>query len=287
MQMRPVELAAALGGLGYSVTLRRLTDWRTKGLLPRLVKHARGRGRGSFNAWDQANLVEQAVEIYLLLEAGSNAQDVLIAIWLKDFAVDIRRVRETLLSRLRTFEVRMRRDDKKYGGRKNRLTRSADVNARQIARGTNLVASDVRDFAAEILLALFQNDFSVGKEINSQILTSAVNNLFGEPTKRRRRKRVEPQQVEAGFELLRIILSIHGRQSLIKSATDEDMIEARDSWKWLVDLPGQFLGWFSKMSGKAPSPPRHVVQRLSVQLAPIGFLVFLAVVRDERFANKS
>jgi hypothetical protein len=283
MQTRPVELAAELRRLGCFITLRRLTDWRAKRLLPPLAKHGRGRGRGSFNAWDQANIVEQSVEIYSLLDAGSNAQDVLIALWVRGFAVDVGRVRKTLLRRLDAFEAKMNRDDKKYGGRKNRLSRWADMTARQIARGTNLLESDVRDFLMEVLVALFKKGVAPEREIDSAIIADTANKLSSSTTKRRDRIR----QVEAGFDLLAGLFSIRGRRRLIKWATDEEMIEARDSWKSVVDFPRQVFGWLFEMIGEAPSPPRRSVRRLPIQLAPIGILVFLAIMKDERSADKS
>src|SRR5579859_2119386 len=70
-----------LARLGIAVTRRRLTDWHSKGLLPDMTPVRDARGRLSY-VWNQANIVEQAVEVWGLFDYFGRTERFAHILWL-------------------------------------------------------------------------------------------------------------------------------------------------------------------------------------------------------------
>lgn len=72
----------------YSVRInkRRLTDWRQRGLLPELEEVRDARGRVAY-VWNQANIVEQVVEVWMLFEKYGHASRLAYMLWLLGYDV--------------------------------------------------------------------------------------------------------------------------------------------------------------------------------------------------------
>ncbi len=66
MDRTPELVMKILVRSGRSVTLRQLTDWRQKGLLPPLERE-KGQGGAAKYIWTQPNIVKQATVIHDLL----------------------------------------------------------------------------------------------------------------------------------------------------------------------------------------------------------------------------
>jgi hypothetical protein len=63
--MRQSELISELERRGYEITERRLTDWRSKGLLPKLKQLGQGRGSGTFHMIeDPETTINQAIAVF-------------------------------------------------------------------------------------------------------------------------------------------------------------------------------------------------------------------------------
>ena len=81
MEYTKAQLIADMDALGYPVTSRRLTDWIQKGLLPALTQRGRGRERGTKFFWSQPGVLNQAVDLFLLLEWHNKVQRIRLPLW--------------------------------------------------------------------------------------------------------------------------------------------------------------------------------------------------------------
>ena len=114
----PNDLTVELDRLGVAVSLRTLTDWRQKGLLPALKKKGLGQGKGRENYWPDKEVVPQAFLIKRLLDWNPNADDALITLWLGGYAVSNKRVKEIWIGHL---QERKDRNKKQVDKLKNTL----------------------------------------------------------------------------------------------------------------------------------------------------------------------
>lgn len=95
------ELVETLHGRGYvSVTLRQVTDWRSRDLLPPFDLEGASLGRAHGRAksqWSRGDLItEQSVWIIELLNLFGDYSHVYVSLWLLGYPVHFDRVREAL-----------------------------------------------------------------------------------------------------------------------------------------------------------------------------------------------
>jgi hypothetical protein len=96
----PKQLVAELKNQGIAISERRLTDWRTKSLLPPLTKRGLGRAKGTVNVWADRSVVDQAVEIHTQLNQTRRADDVLLHLFFTGYEVAVKRVQSVWLANL-------------------------------------------------------------------------------------------------------------------------------------------------------------------------------------------
>lgn len=101
--MTPAEVIAELERRGYATTSRRLIDWRQKGLLPPLVKHGRGQGRGWVYVWEDPLVVEQAIAVQELLWLHGHTEWLYLPLWCLGFTVPLNQVRPQLLTMVEAY----------------------------------------------------------------------------------------------------------------------------------------------------------------------------------------
>ena len=112
----PDDLRDELGSLGVKVSLRTLTDWRQKGLLPPLKKIGHGRGKGTRQGWLNSEVIDQAVVIHFLLERYSRTESALLSLWTAGYSVPPKAAKKIWLSSLdREFE-KTQKHASKIGG---------------------------------------------------------------------------------------------------------------------------------------------------------------------------
>lgn len=108
--MTQAELIQALKDRGYGqVNARVLTSWRAKGLLPPLTKRGKGQGRGTDEAWDEAEILERAIAIYEFMLEHRRAETALLKLWFAGFDVDPKLVRSAWLRKFETSSNWIRR----------------------------------------------------------------------------------------------------------------------------------------------------------------------------------
>jgi len=268
------QVAAEMSRLGHPVTLRRLTDWRSKGLLPPLIKSGLGRKHGTVNLWLQPDIVEQAVLVHKSLAAGTHAKDALIAIWVRGYTIPLVLVRKALIYRWAKSANQIKRHTSKYGGLQKVLFHGADHTARQISRKSGLQEDMVRDLLLELLLSLMDHNYKYG-EVDPLFLTAAMNDLWKDSSKRRRPDHFNEENIVSLIWLMKNLFSIKGRIKLLRSLTDEELNGAREQWQ-------SFWGSFQSFSetiqalgssankAKLDGPP---AKRLPIQLGSLGLLL--------------
>ena len=112
----PDDLRAELERLGLAVSLRTLTDWRAKGLLPLLEKKGLGRGKGTQQGWLNPEIVDQAIATHFLLKRYSNTQAALLSLWSAGYSVPTNGAKNAWLSRLDRELKSHQKHAKKWGG---------------------------------------------------------------------------------------------------------------------------------------------------------------------------
>jgi len=80
MTITKAELINNLAERGHSITPRRVTDWREKGLLPELKRSSKGRAANYF--WeDRASIIAQSEDIIFLLQRYGRVKPHYLSLW--------------------------------------------------------------------------------------------------------------------------------------------------------------------------------------------------------------
>jgi len=82
------QLIERLAETGRVVEPRTLTDWRTKGLLPKLKGKGRGRGPGRLQYWDDPGVIGQAIILYDAMDGKRRAEFARWVLWFCGYDVD-------------------------------------------------------------------------------------------------------------------------------------------------------------------------------------------------------
>lgn len=85
MPLTPRQVKEDLSFQGREVSARALTDFRSRGLLPRLKPRGRGQGKGKENRWHEPNILDQAAFVADL--RGWDTPRVVFALWCCGFEV--------------------------------------------------------------------------------------------------------------------------------------------------------------------------------------------------------
>ena len=98
------DLQNDLAKNGRPVTRRRLTDWRSKHLLPRLHSRGRGTGKGKHYFWTEPDILERALFVHEAFAHGATTKAILLALLWAGFSVPAKLTRQIWIKRLTFLE---------------------------------------------------------------------------------------------------------------------------------------------------------------------------------------
>jgi hypothetical protein len=234
--MTSAELILALAAKGYYVTPRRLTDWRAKGLLPRLDAKSRGRSKGVQRPWPNATrTVEQAIAVCIAARWKRRAEFVRLTLWFTGFDVDVEDARRRWLQNLdcdvrglrRTIEALSDPDDF-FGPMGLKIARSNQRNLK--------IDHQVAGMAfATLTRAFYDPSYSIKGEDAAEaveLLNSVLRNDTASPDAPH-----WSNSAIAGFMMtLRDKVSLAAIRNLIAEAEPGELEEARATWITFVEI---------------------------------------------------
>ena len=171
----PDDLRAELDRLGVAVTLRTLTDWRAKGLLPPLKKKGLGQGKGTQQGWLNPDIVDQAIATHFLLERYSNTQAALLSLWSAGYSVPTETVKNAWLSRLGRELTRNRKHGRKRGGYSILIASWIERTLKRKYVDPLNYSLALKDFIAEAFGLAIDPEFDFDIESTSTLIIQAFN----------------------------------------------------------------------------------------------------------------
>lgn len=100
----PQELRQKMLESDCEVTARRLTDWRSKGLLPALESQGRGKGRGKTYFWNDPEILVRAQLLHHAFQHGATAEIATLSLVHAGFYVEPKIARRTWIKHLAKSE---------------------------------------------------------------------------------------------------------------------------------------------------------------------------------------
>jgi hypothetical protein len=92
MTLTPKQVIEELAKTGRRVEARTLTDWRSRGLLPRLIERGRGQGRGKVCFWTDTDILDR---VALVADLPSWETDrTILALWSCGFKVSAEQLKK-------------------------------------------------------------------------------------------------------------------------------------------------------------------------------------------------
>lgn len=155
------ELVEVLHDRGYvDVTLRQVTNWRSRELLPPfdLEGASLGRAQGkSKSRWSNAEIIiEQSVWIIELLNLFGDYRHVYVPLWLLGYPVYLRRVRDALSESLERTIASVQRDCTADKNLEDVLSESASIFAAKLEKENDPLLHIPVD-ALDLILNIFMN----------------------------------------------------------------------------------------------------------------------------------
>ena len=239
----PDDLKDELGSLGMGVSLRTLTDWWQKGLLPPLKKEGLGRGKGTKNYWPNEEVITQAYVIQHLLDTYANTDAALMKLWTGGYAVSNERAKKIWIKDLeKRKHINRKQIDKiktalpedefpsLIGKWINRIKRKGYVPKEKFDEDPAL-----EDFFIQQTAVFYDPNFT----FESEHISSLVIDLFKMDNTTGNFHKVE-EVIELIKPALLAVLPINARLNLIESSTEEEL---RDTNQFLKDI-GKIIFYF-------------------------------------------
>lgn len=109
MALTPKEVIEELAKTGRHVEPRTLTDWRRRGLLPKLSERGQGHGRGKAYFWTDADILDR---VALVADLPSWETDrTILALWFCGFEVSPEQMREAWLKSIERVSRQLAKQD--------------------------------------------------------------------------------------------------------------------------------------------------------------------------------
>lgn len=260
MRMTPSALAVILGSLGYPVTLRRLTDWRAKGLLPPLQRLGLGRGRGVARYWSESDIVQRAIKAYKSLRETRRARSALIALFSTGYDCASDKVCDA-------YEQNFRRPAFMSPQILHRL-------AKQIAKTVPRFSHHVDEVVGELFGAFASDGWRPGRRVKSVLLVEFFNRVSCQVSDEKRPPPIKENKLLQLIEGLRATISFVGFGRIVANATDEDWRTAQTSWVEFFSMLDGAVDAIHRL-GNAGQSAEPFESRLGELLAPIGIPLIL------------
>lgn len=109
MTLTPTQVIEELAKTGRHVEPRTLTDWRTRGLLPKLTERGQGQGRGKAYFWTDADILDR---VALIADLPSWATDrTILALWSCGFKVSAEQVKKAWIKSIEQMSRQVAKQD--------------------------------------------------------------------------------------------------------------------------------------------------------------------------------
>jgi hypothetical protein len=109
MTLTPKQVIEELAKTGRHVEARTLTDWRSRGLLPKLTDRGRGQGKGKGYFWTDNNILDR---VALVADLPSWDTDrTILALWFCGFEVSPEQMKEAWLKSIERVSRQIAKQD--------------------------------------------------------------------------------------------------------------------------------------------------------------------------------
>lgn len=237
MALTQAEVIEALRKTGRLIQVRTLTDWRARHLLPPLKARPLGRGRGTRQVWEDANILDRVA--FVFDHYGLPTEKILLALWCCGFGVDADDIRAAWARSIAKFSQRFARQSLDAASAISQAhfdqleDHFLDL-AKKIPRNPLLPAASAIDFAealATSLFLIFANELPRDTDAEIELLESTFEELhfhkYGE--------RVELHFNRSAVMLLRQLISPIKIKGAIEQASSDDFEVALSVWKTIIN----------------------------------------------------
>jgi hypothetical protein len=261
----PEELRQLMLETGFPVTARRLTDWRSKGLLPPLASRGQGKGRGKINFWNEPDILVRAQFVHHAFAHGATAEIVMLSLVHAGFDVAPKKARRTWIKYLATLEKLGESRIEPGESPRDAFWDQAVQMAPKLSEQGNVLKDIIEPLTAEALLTIYARrgfrqspeDLGNTTEAANQYLTATMEasrySNIAAPL-------LDERFVSRVFELLRQGLSVTATKELIKGTTIVQFDQAISATRQIVRVIEVFYA--TQLAGHTSAAPLLEVRML-------------------------
>ncbi len=239
--MTQAELIQALGTRGYSkVTVRGLTNWRAKGLLPPLTKQGKGRGRGVDQFWEQPDILDRAIAVCEFMRQHCRTETALLRLWFAGFDVKAELIRSAWLKALDRDLTWIKRKSDSRADPEAVFTSMASAVAKKSDFGIDRHAAI--DTVTEVLRAYHDEAYRLEIDAVFEPVTTLIESVLTSKNPALDLTDViSERNVVEFFSLMQNVLSLGAKRLLIESTTDVELRQAHGIWVRIIGVISSFF----------------------------------------------
>jgi hypothetical protein len=265
----PEELRQLMLETGFPVTARRLTDWRSKGLLPPLASRGQGKGRGKINFWNEPDILVRAQFVHHAFAHGATAEIVTLSLVHGGFDVAPKKARRTWIKYLAKLERLSENRIEPGESPRDAFWDQGVQMARKISEQRNISKNIIEPLTAETLLTIYaRRRFRPNSDELNDITRSAKQFVTAAMTdaRHRRARRVlrillsRNKFIKQSMELLRQGISVTATKELIRSTTTEQFDLAISTTRLIVRATETFIT--TQINGQTSGEPSLVIRMI-------------------------
>ncbi len=234
------RLMKACARLGYSISSRKLTDWVQKGLLPPLQQQGRGQGRGKEYFWTERSVISQAIVVSEYLSWTNRTDHTLMFTWFAGYPVPLDRVRSVWSDRQAHNLSALNQQFPDPFDLQERITHSMQ---RANKKSSNPIPVTL---ATHVYTALLSSDFDPLDSLtadNEPRLMEEIDSLLNEYGTASKAPIAAIELIKHGLEFIHKNFGPVQRQSMIRSATEQDFLEAQRDWRLITGFLSTIFGY--------------------------------------------
>ena len=230
------EFIEALAAHGVSVTPRRLTDWRAKGLLPPLRSHGRGRGQGRvYCVEDAESVLEQTVTIDWLLAHRSRTEPALLTLWSGGFSVETSRAKRAWLTVLRRSAISPHDAE-------GAAIDWAEKIAPKLAVQHSIDRNALAEVLALILGLIFNPAFVFDPTSDSELIARVLQWLLREDILTATVDLLDETKQRDAINLAKATFSATAVLNIVARSTRKELSQAQAAWKSITEIARRLAG---------------------------------------------
>jgi hypothetical protein len=274
----PQDIIDQLFKTGRFTSGRALSDWRTKGLLPKLKREGKAQSRGVVQYWDEPDILERATIVHDALSINRRTYYAQWVLWFCGFSIPPATIRKIWTGLLESARIKRKAEPGNIPA--DKYTSEIEQLSNRIKRGHKLESLVAYPIAREIILAANEHPkIRIDRYEFSELLVACSRLVKERTIPGKNDISVSGAFLSEMQRFERSYISLQAIRDLLNSSSDAEFVRAQEYLRCL----GSALRAMGTAQGLTPQLENEIL-KLRTQFAssftPPIFRLILMVIRS-------